>query len=41
MICAIRVLNFVSTVGRDETVTREYIQQHEAEDRRQDQLNLI
>ncbi len=32
---------FVSTVGRDETVIREYIQQHEAEDRRQDQLELI
>jgi putative transposase len=32
---------FVSTVGRDETVIREYIQQHEAEDQRQDQLGLI
>ena len=32
---------FVSTVGRDETVIREYIRQHEAEDRRQDQLSLI
>ena len=32
---------FVSTVGRDETVIREYIRQHEAEDRRQDQLGLI
>ena len=32
---------FVSTVGRDETVIREYIQQHEEEDRRQDQLGLI
>src|SRR6266487_3545341 len=31
---------FVSTVGRDETVIREYIQQQEAEDRRLDQLNL-
>ena len=26
---------FVSTVGRDEAVIREYIRQHEAEDRRQ------
>ena len=32
---------FVSTVGRDETVIREYIRQHEKEDRRQDQLGLI
>ena len=32
---------FVSTVGRDETVIRDYIRQHEAEDRRQDQLGLI
>ena len=32
---------FVSTVGRDETVIREYIRQHEADDRRQDQLGLI
>ncbi len=32
---------FVSTVGRDEAVIREYIQQHEEEDRRQDQLGLI
>ncbi len=32
---------FVSTVGRDETVIREYIRQHEEEDRRQDQLGLI
>ena len=31
---------FVSTVGRDETVIREYIQQQEREDRRQDQLRL-
>jgi putative transposase len=31
---------FVSTVGRDETVVREYIRAHEAEDRRQDQLEL-
>jgi putative transposase len=32
---------FVSTVGRDETVIREYIRQHEADDRRQDQLGLL
>ena len=33
---------FVSTVGRDETVIREYIRDHEKEDRRQDQqLGLI
>ena len=32
---------FVSTVGRDETVIREYIRQHEEEDRRQDQLGLL
>jgi len=32
---------FVSTVGRDETVIREYIRQDEKEDRRQDQLGLI
>ena len=32
---------FVSTVGRDETVIREYIRQHEADDRRQDQLGLV
>ena len=32
---------FVSTVGRDETVIRDYIRQHEEEDRRQDQLSLI
>ena len=32
---------FVSTVGRDETVIREYIRQHEAEDRRQDQQRLV
>ena len=31
---------YVSTVGRDETVIREYIQQQEREDRRQDQLRL-
>ena len=32
---------FVSTVGRDEGVIREYIRQHKAEDRRQDQLGLL
>ena len=32
---------FVSTVGRDETVIREYIRQHEADDRRLDQLGLL
>ena len=32
---------FVSTVGRDETVIREYIQQQEAEDRRRDQQELF
>jgi len=32
---------FVSTVGRDETVIREYIRQHEAEDKRLDQLGLL
>ena len=31
---------FVSTVGRDETVIREYIKRQEQEDRRLDQLNL-
>jgi putative transposase len=31
---------FVSTVGRDETVIREYIRWQEEEDKRQDQLNL-
>ena len=31
---------FVSTVGRDEAVIREYIRHQEAEDRRQDQLSL-
>ena len=31
---------FVSTVGRDEQVIREYIRRQEAEDRRQDQLQL-
>ena len=32
---------FVSTVGRDETVIRECIRQHEEEDRRQEQKRLI
>ncbi|MBL3529700.1 MAG: IS200/IS605 family transposase [gamma proteobacterium endosymbiont of Lamellibrachia anaximandri] len=32
---------FVSTVGRDEKVIREYIKHQEAEDRRVDQLNLM
>ena len=32
---------FVSTVGRDEKVIREYIRHQEKEDRRQDQLNLV
>jgi putative transposase len=31
---------FVSTVGRDEAVVRDYIRRQEAEDRRIDQLNL-
>jgi len=31
---------FVTTVGRDEAVIREYIRQHEQEDRRQEQLRL-
>ena len=31
---------FVSTVGRDEKVIREYIRRQEAEDRRVDQLDL-
>jgi putative transposase len=31
---------WVSTVGRDETAVREYIQQQEEEDKRLDQLNL-
>ena len=31
---------FVSTVGRDETVIREYIRHQEEEDRRLEQLNL-
>ena len=32
---------FVSTVGRDEKVIREYIRRQELEDRRQDQLRLL
>jgi len=32
---------FVSTVGRDEQVIREYIRNQEAEDRRQEQLSLM
>ena len=32
---------FVSTVGRDETVIREYIKNQEKEDQRLDQLNLL
>jgi putative transposase len=32
---------FVSTVGRDETVIREYIRKQEHEDRRIDQLKLL
>lgn len=32
---------FVSTVGRDEEVIRQYIRNQEAEDRRQDQLRLL
>ena len=32
---------FVSTVGRDEQVIREYIRHQEQEDRRIDQLNLV
>ena len=32
---------FVSTVGRDEEIIREYIQQQEREDRRLDQLELL
>ena len=31
---------FVSTVGRDEAVIREYIRKHEVEDSRLDQLNM-
>lgn len=32
---------FVTTVGRDEAVVREYIRHQEEEDRRQDQLGLL
>jgi putative transposase len=32
---------FVSTVGRDEAVIREYIREQEAEDRRRDQQDLF
>jgi putative transposase len=32
---------FVSTVGRDETVIREYIRNQEREDERLDQMNLL
>jgi putative transposase len=32
---------FVSTVGRDEKVIREYIRHQETEDRRMDQLRLL
>jgi len=32
---------FVSTVGRDEAVIREYIRRQEDEDRRQDQLRML
>jgi putative transposase len=32
---------FVSTVGRDENVIREYIRNQEAEDRRLEQLSLM
>jgi putative transposase len=32
---------FVSTVGRDEEVIREYIRKQEIEDKRQDQLRLL
>jgi len=32
---------FVSTVGRDEAVIREYIRKQEEEDKRLDQLNLL
>ena len=31
---------FVSTVGRDEAVIRQYIRRQEVEDQRQDQLSL-
>ena len=32
---------FVSTVGRDEAVIREYIRKQESEDKRQDQLRFV
>ena len=32
---------FVTTVGRDEAIIREYIRNQEREDRRQDQLKLV
>jgi len=32
---------FVSTVGRDETVIREYIRQHEAEGKQLEQLGIL
>ncbi|MBI3815414.1 MAG: IS200/IS605 family transposase, partial [Nitrospinae bacterium] len=32
---------YVSTIGRDEKVVREYISKQEEEDRRQDQLNIF
>jgi REP-associated tyrosine transposase len=32
---------YVSTVGRDETVIRQYIKTQEQEDRRLDQLNVF
>ncbi|MGO9019860.1 MAG: transposase, partial [Syntrophobacteraceae bacterium] len=32
---------FVSTVGRDEKVIREYIKKQEAEDKRLDQLQMF
>ena len=32
---------YVSTVGRDENVIREYIKKHEVEDKRLEQLNLL
>jgi len=32
---------FVSTVGRDEGVIRDYIRNQESEDRRRDQMNLL
>ena len=32
---------FVSTVGRDEEIVRQYIKKQESEDRRLDQLNMF